>query len=160
MDLVGSESSILWLRSESSAGVEGLGEGSRVFATGTGLQEARTGAVGTEVEITGSGVLGGGVGGGAGAFRFFSWLYEDGELKFIYGGREDKCKCLNVWYFRVVQGVAMWLIRYTECFFLLMSLLKCCMGVAYYLLLTLSVYAWDKHAFDASVSNLSTIQVQ
>lgn len=79
IDLAGSESSILWLRSESLAGVEAL-------RAGTGMQGARTGAVGTEVERTGSGVLGGGVGGGAGAFRFFSWLCEDGEPRLIYRG--------------------------------------------------------------------------
>lgn len=81
MDLAGSESSILWLRSESSAGVEAPGAGSRVLSTGTGTQGARTDAVGTEVEITGSG-------GGAGAFRFLRWLCEDGELRFIYRGRQ------------------------------------------------------------------------
>lgn len=85
MDLAGSESSILWLRSESSAGVEALGAGSRVLSTGTGTQGARTDAVGTEVEITGSGD---GVGGGAGAFRFLRWLCGDGELRFIYRGRQ------------------------------------------------------------------------
>lgn len=102
MDLASSESSILWLRSESLAGVEALGAGSRVLSTGTGMQGPSTCAVGTEVEITGSGVLGGGVGGGAGAFRFFSWLCVDGEPRLIYRGTENKCKCFNVWYFRVL----------------------------------------------------------
>ncbi len=115
MDLAGSESSILWLRSESSAGVEALGAGSRVLSTGTGTQGARTDAVGTEVEITGSGD---GVGGGAGAFRFLRWLCGDGELRFIYRGRQRTN--VHVWIFRTsgwFRGVAMQLLS-TECFLL------------------------------------------
>ncbi len=79
MDLAGSESSILWLRSESSTGVEAPGAGSRVLSTGTGTQGACTDAVGTEAEITDSGD---GEGGGAGALRFLRWLCEHGELRF------------------------------------------------------------------------------
>lgn len=42
---------------------------------------ARTGPVGKTVGLKGSGVLGVGLGGGAGALRFFSWFCEDGETK-------------------------------------------------------------------------------
>lgn len=52
-----------------------------VLSVGTGTLGARTGAVGKTVGQKGSGVLGVGVGGGAGALRFFNRSCDDEETK-------------------------------------------------------------------------------